>query len=148
MNETTEDNLHTQNADIADTKPDAMPESKPKHAGGRPRKDSYKLDTQAILEGTAPEAARLLSNHVYRRRGQRTLKPSLQRACEFVIEHAIGKARQKVEHSGGIMTYKQLLDSAQELDSKPRDILAEVEEIANKQPAPGPDDAKTTDDNP
>jgi hypothetical protein len=131
VKETEVEVLQPQSADTPELK-------RPKNPVGRPRKDSYKKNTQAILEGTAPEAARLLSNHVYRKRGQRTLKPSLQRACEYVIDHAIGKARQKVEHSGGIMTYRQLADSAHELDKKPRDILADVEEIANKYKEGGP----------
>ena len=40
--------------------------------------------------------------------------------------------RQKVEHSGGILTYAELVKSADDLDKNPRPILAEVEEIANK----------------
>ena len=90
------------------------------------------LPVQEILNITAPAAARILQYHVERRRGYKFLLASLQRACEFVIDHAIGKARQKVEHSGGVMTYGELAKSADNLDSKPRPILAEVLEIANK----------------
>ena len=108
------------------------PEVKQKNLGGRPKKGSYNLSVQNILDGTAVEAARILQNHIIGKRGRRTLKSSLQRACEYVIDHAIGKSRQKVEHSGGIMTYKQLADSAGELEKSGRDILADAEAIASK----------------
>ena len=110
----------------------STPEVKPKHAGGRKPKGYYERGIQDTLSGSASRAAVILDDHIAGKRGRRTLRPSLQRACEYVIDHAIGKARQKVEHSGGIMTYKQLADSARELEEKPRDVLAEVEEIANK----------------
>ena len=125
------DTNNTDNVSIPGRDADT-PEVKPKHAGGRPRKDSYRTNTQAILNGSAPMAAQILDDHINGKRGMKTIKPTLQRACEYVIDHAIGKSRQKVEHSGGILTYGELAKSAAALDKKPRDILAEVEEIANK----------------
>ena len=120
-----------------------------KHAGGRPRKDRENRAIQDILNGSARDAALILKAHIEGKRGKRTLKASLQRACEYVIDHAIGKSRQKVEHSGGVLTYKQIADDAGEEESRP--FLAEAEEIANKYqtdhpipetppgPGPGPD---------
>ena len=99
---------------------------------GRRSKAYYQADVQEVLNGSARVAARILQAHVEGKRGYKTLKPSLQRAYEYCIDHAIGKSRQKIEHSGGIMTYKQLADSAADLDNKPRDILADVEEISRK----------------
>lgn len=103
-----------------------------KHPGGRPRKDQHKQDAQAILDKAAPVAAQILSDHVARKRSARTIKSSLQRACEYVIDHAIGKPRQKVEHSGGILTYQSLAKSAEELEQKPREELADKLEISEK----------------
>ena len=101
-----------------------------KHAGGRPRKDREARAIQDILNGSARDAALILKAHIEGKRGKRTLKASLQRACEYVIDHAIGKSRQKVEHSGGVLTYKQIADDAGEEESRP--FLAEVEEISRK----------------
>jgi len=89
-------------------------------------------NVQTILDGSAKEAAGILDRHIHRVKGHKTLKSSLQRACEFVIDHAIGKARLKIEHSGGILSYNDLAHSAEELDKNPRPILAEALEIANK----------------
>lgn len=106
--------------------------SKPKHAGGRHTKEYYSAPVQEILNLTAPSAARILQQHIEKKKGYAYLKASLQRACEYVIDHAIGKARQKVEHSGGILSREELLKSANALDEKPRDFLADVEELAYK----------------
>lgn len=127
--------------------------TKPKHAGGRPRKDVETRAIQDILNGTATEAARLLDKHVNRKRGYKTMKDSVLKACFFVIDHAIGKARQKIEHSGGILTYRALAEGAKALEERPRPILADVMEIANKYdrdhpettPEPGPEPAKPED---
>ncbi|TET43046.1 MAG: hypothetical protein E3J60_01250 [Dehalococcoidia bacterium] len=121
-----------------------------KQSRGRRSKAYYQADVQEVLSQGAKVAARMLQDHLDQKKGRKTLKSSLQRACEFVIDHAIGKARQKVEHSGGIMTYGELAKSADNLDAKPRPILAEVLEIAQKyqadnpgpagdNPAPGPE---------
>ncbi len=106
--------------------------TKHKHAGGRPRKVEITQGVQEIINLTAPAAALILQAHIERKRSYRTLRSSLQRACEYVIDHAIGKARQKVEHSGGILTYRALADGADKLDKHPRPILADVLDIANK----------------
>ena len=99
---------------------------------GRKAKSVVIAGVQQVLDATASDAAQILKSHILRERGFKYLSMDLQRACEYVIDHAIGKARQKVEHSGGVMTYRQVLNGATELDTKPRPILAEVEEIANK----------------
>lgn len=108
------------------------PEVKKKHAGGRHPKGWYEADVQEVLNGGARLAARILRAHMEQTRGHKTIKDSVLKICFYVIDHAIGKARQKVEHSGGILTYKQLSDGAEALDTKPRPILAEVLEISNK----------------
>ncbi len=114
-----------------------QPEVKQKHAGGRKPKGYYERGVQDILDGTAPHAARRLQDLIEQKKGSKNMKSNLQRACEYVIDHAVGKARQKIEHSGGIMTYGELARSADALDKKPRRVLADVEEIANKHdPAP------------
>jgi len=121
------------------------PDVEVKNKGGRPKRSHYQQPVQDIINVTAPAAALILKQHIERRRGYKTLALSLQRACEYVIDHAIGKSRQKVEHSGGIMTYGQLAKSAEALDTKPRPILADVEEIANRysqQPAGSDKDEK------
>lgn len=99
---------------------------------GRKSKYAKIADVQSILNGSALEAAALLDKHIFQKDDHKTIKSSLQRACEYVIDHAIGKARQKIEHSGGILTYQQLAQSAGDLDKKPRSILADAEEIASK----------------
>lgn len=103
-----------------------------KHPGGRPKKDQHKKDTQAIIDLAAPDAAQILADHIARKRSRRTIKASLQRACEYVIDHAIGKPKQKVEHSGGILTYGQLARDAEKLEDKPRPVLAEALSVAEK----------------
>lgn len=115
-------------------RPLESPEVKPtpKNKGGRPSRKNTEAGVQAILDAGAPYAACLLRDHVRKKRGVKSLKPSMQRAAEYIIDHAIGKARQKIEHSGGILTYAELAKSAGDLDTKPRDILADVEEIAKK----------------
>lgn len=99
---------------------------------GRPPTIEDRREVQAILNDSAPCAALILAKHIDRRRGFKHLATDLQRACEYVIDHAIGKSRQKIEHSGGILTYADLAKGADTLDKKPREVLAEVEELANK----------------
>lgn len=103
----------------------------PKGAGRKP-KSYYTRAIQDILDGTARDAAIVLQQLIEQRRGHKTINSGLQRACEYVIDHALGKSRPKAEHTGGAMTYKQLADSANKLEENGRDILTEVEEIANK----------------
>lgn len=127
--------------------------TKPKHPGGRPRKETITQPVQELINLAAPVAAQILKDHIDRKRSYKTLRASLQRACEYVIDHAIGKARQKVEHSGGILTYADLARGASNLDDKPRPILADVMEIANKYdrehpettPPAGPKPSETSD---
>lgn len=86
--------------------------------------------TQKYLNEAAAACAQVLIEHGKGKR--KRLQTSRQRACEYVIDHAIGKARQKIEHSGGILTYAALAKDAEKLDSKPRPILADALEIAHK----------------
>lgn len=82
------------------------------------------------MDDAAPHCALVLIEHGKGKR--KRLTSSRQRACEYVIDHAIGKATMKIKHSGGIITYGEILKGAETLDKKPRPILAEVMEIANK----------------
>ncbi len=95
-------------------------------------KELNNAHAQKYLDEAAPECAKVLIEHGMGKR--KRLQSSRQRACEYVIDHAIGKPRQKIEHSGGVMTYAQLSKSAAELDKKPRDILADTEELGAKTP--------------
>lgn len=104
----------------------------PPRPRGRQTKSKIEAGVQQILDGAAPYAAALLRDHVRKVRGVKSLKPSVQRAAEYIIDHAIGKSRQKIEHSGGILTYAALAKGAESLETKPRDILADVEAIAKK----------------
>ena len=122
----------SQSVELASSSDIELNTTKPKHAGGRPRKDTITKPVQEIINLSAPVAAQILSDHIERKRSYKTLRTSLQRACEYVIDHAIGKSRQKIEHSGAILTYAALAKGAAALDSKPRPILADVMEIANK----------------
>ena len=117
------------------------PQDKPKHAGGRKPKGYYERGVADTLAGSAPDAARLLDNHMMQRKGYKKMKDTVLKAAFFIIDHAIGKARQKVEHSGGVMTYGELAKSAEGLEKKPRPILAEVMEIAHKYQAKTPEEA-------
>lgn len=134
-----------------------------KNKGGRPPKAQYQQPIMDVLTASASEAAERIRQYVARAKGAKNFSRDYLTACFFVIEQAIGKARQKVEHSGGIMTYGELAKSADNLDTKPRPILAEVLEIARKyqadnpepagdNPAPdgatGPDPGAKTDDKP
>lgn len=103
----------------------------PRGAGQKPN-SFYQVPVQEVINMTAPHAARILQSHIKGERRYKNLKKSLQDVCFYVIDHAIGKSRQKVEHSGGIMTYGELAKSAEKLEKKPRPILADVEEIAQK----------------
>ena len=129
--------------DSINARPEQSSDVEKKSTRGRRSKAYYEADVQEVLSQGAKVAARMLQDHLFQKKGRKTLKTSLQRACEYVIDHAIGKARQKVEHSGGIMTYGELAKSADNLDAKPRPILAEALEIAQKYqaetPAPGPE---------
>lgn len=102
---------------------------------GKTSKYQKIASVQTILDGSAKEAAGILDRHINKVKGYVKLKPSLQRACEYVIDHAIGKARQKIEHSGGIMTYGALAKSAEELEKKPREVLADTQELGAKIPS-------------
>jgi len=130
MNHEQEDNINAQPGEGSGV--EQQPEVKPKHAGGRHKKGYYEADVTEVMAGTAKTAVRLLQEHINQVKGKKNLKPSLQRACEYVIDHTIGKARQKVEHSGGILAYGELAKSAEGLDQKPRPVLADALEIAQK----------------
>ena len=159
MEQEQKDSINARGADnpsVDNTSGPETPPEKRKHGGGPKPKGYYQADVNEVLNNSARTAARVLQEHIDQKKGRRNLKSSLQRACEFVIDHAIGKARFKVEHSGGIMTYGELAKSAENLDKKPRPILSEVMEIANKYqgetPAPdgatGPDPGPVDDNKP
>ncbi len=96
------------------------------------RPDSYyRQSPQKTLVSTAARAARVLEDHIWQVKGQRDLKTSLQRACEYVIDHAVGKPRQKIEHSGAVLTYGEVAKSAEGLATKGRAVLADAEAIAD-----------------
>ena len=99
-----------------------------KRRSGRKPHSFATAGTQQVLDAAAPKAAAILRDHILGKR--KRLSPSRQRACEFIIDHAIGKARQKIEHSGGILTYGALAKEAEALEKKPRDILADALDIA------------------
>ena len=106
-------------------------ERNPRGAGRKPH-GAVEAGVQQVLDTTASEASAILRKHIKRQRGYKKLPADLQRACEYVIDHAIGKARQKIEHSGGILTYGSLAKEAEKIAAKPRDVLADAEEIAGK----------------
>ncbi len=107
------------------------PEVKPKHAGGRKPKGYYERGVQDKLDGSAPVAVEILNKHINQRKGYKKTKDSVLRTCYYIIDHAIGKARQKIEHSGGVLTYSELIKSI----DKPREILADSEELSAKTPS-------------
>ena len=156
MDQEQNNSINARSADTSGVNHDEKPQDKPKHGGGPKPKGYYQADVTEVLNSSARKAVRILEEHLDQKKGRRNLKSSIQRACEYVIDHAIGKARQKVEHSGGIMTYGELAKSAESLDTKPRPILAEALEIAHKYqaetPAPDgatePDPSVSTDDKP
>ena len=96
--------------------------------GGQLPKNRATEAVEQILNGAAPYAAATIRDHIRQRRGRKNLKSSLQRACEFTIEQVRGKARQQIEHSGGIMTYGELARSAERLAGAPPVLLIETEE--------------------
>jgi len=108
------------------------PGVKPKHPGGRKPKGYYERGVQDRLNGLAPDAVTILDHHIHQRKGYKTIKDSVLKSCWYIIDHAIGKARQKIEHSGGVLTYSELAKSAEALEKKPREVLADAEEIAHK----------------
>ena len=114
-----------------------------KNKGGRPPKSDIVVPVNEAINITAPDAMELLRKFITRKKGYTSLSRDLLSACYYVIDHAIGKARQKVEHSGGITTYADLAKAAGELDKKPRPILADALEIAHSYQESNPVDNKT-----
>ena len=113
------------------TQPDIPPgvESDLTSKPGRKSKSSVEAGVQQVLDGAAPYAATLLRDHIRKVRGVKSLKPSVQRACEYVIDHSIGKARQKIEHSGGIMTYGALVKSAEDIETANPELLIDATKV-------------------
>ncbi len=103
---------------------------RPKQKPGRKPIGYYERSVQEKLDGSAKEAAIIIDNHMMQRVGYKKIKDSVLKICFFVVEHAIGKARQKVELSGGVMAYGELAKSA--LKDKPRPVLSEALDIAHK----------------
>ncbi len=96
---------------------------------GRKSKSAVEAGVQQVLDGAAPYAAALLRDHIRKVRGIKSMKPSVQRACEYIIDHSIGKARQKIEHSGGIMTYGAIATSAEEQEKASPKLLIDPTKI-------------------
>ena len=132
MDETEDTTKESQSGQLANSSDIEVNNTKPKHAGGRKPKGYYERGIQDILDSTAHEAALLLDRFIHKAKGFKFITTEKLAACKFVIDHAVGKSKQKIEHSGGILTYAALAKGASELDSKPRPILADVMEIANK----------------
>ena len=134
----------TQELAVVDTG-SLTPDVKVKHAGGRPPKHYYEEDVQTVLNSAAGVAARVLESHVGQAKGQRNLKPSLQRACEYVIDHAIGKAKQKIEHSGGVLTYGMIIKQAEKLEKSSPALLIDLPTDSYQvTPVPEPDEVGKT----
>ena len=117
--------------DSINAQPGKVPRVGP-HPGGPKPKAFYKTPVMETINLTAPRAAILLQLYIERKRGFTTMSRDLIEACKYIIDHTIGKARQKVELSGGVMSYGELVKSADELDKKPRPVLADALDIAHK----------------
>ncbi len=98
---------------------------------GRQARSVVSAGVQQTLDATASQAALILSRHVHRERGYKNLAMGLQRACEYVIDHAIGKAKQKVEHSGGVLTYGALFKSADEQAKSSPELLIDPTKVSS-----------------
>jgi len=103
----------------------------------RIKKSKQHADCQQILDGSATDAARILTELMKGKR--KSLSGGRQRACEFVIEHSIGKATQKaiIKHTGSPLTYKELADDAEKIIAKAKaegkaipDVLEQAEAVA------------------
>ncbi len=103
-----------------------------KSKDGRKPRNYYTRAFQDVLNSSASHAAALLQQFIERTRGHKTISRELLDACKFVIDHAVGKAKQKVEHSGGVLTYKQIHDDVGNMEEKGCAILADAEELATK----------------
>lgn len=64
-----------------------------KGRSGRKHRSFTEAGTQQIIDGAAPKAAAILRDHIQGKR--KRLSYSLQKACEYVIDHATGKAKAK-----------------------------------------------------
>ena len=96
----------------------------------------YEAPVQAILEETAPVAARRLQEFIERKQGHKSLIADMRQACEFVINHVVGKPTQKVAFTGTLLTYSDLASSAYALEKgTPRRVLADSMEITKMLPA-------------
>ena len=112
--------------------PDVTP---PVDRGGRRSHAYYHTPVQQIITETAPRAARILAEHLEGRRDRKTLVAGMKEICMYFIDHAIGKPRQKIEHSGAVLTYGEVAKSAEGLETKARPVLADSESIAGLLPA-------------
>lgn len=96
---------------------------------GRKTKNQEHRDVNQILEGAAPKAAQLIRDLIIGTR--KRIGEFRYKAVIFDIEQVIGKARQKIEHSGSILSYKSIADSAKELEEKaPALLIKEAEQVA------------------
>lgn len=105
----------------------------------------YETPVQAILEETAPVAARRLQEFIDRKQGHKSLVADMRQACEFVINHVLGKPTNKIAFTGALLTYSDLASSAYALEKGTRRVLADSMEITNMLPAGQVIDVKASD---
>ena len=104
---------------------------------GRKAKSYTNAATQQVIDAAAPRAAAILRDVVTGTR--KKISFTRQRACEFIIEHAIGRPTQKVQmkHTGQPITYQELAEgadriikAAHEAGKTTDDVLKEAEAVA------------------
>lgn len=102
-----------------------------------PNSDAYyAVPVAQIIEETAPIASRRLQEFILQKKNHKTLPNEMMAACRFIIEQTIGKATQKIFHSGAILTYSDLALAAVALDKgTPRPMLADSMELTKMLPA-------------
>lgn len=118
--------------DISSAQTPEVPEVKPKHAGGRKPKGYYERGIQDRLNSSAPAALTILDRHMNQQTGHKKIKDSVLKTCFYIIDHTVGKARIKVEHTRGILTYSEIAKSADKLKEKPPPVLVDAEKIAQE----------------
>lgn len=94
---------------------------------GRKTRTVEHANATQILEGSAIAAARIVSDLVKGTR--KRISRERYMAVIFNIEQCLGKARQKVEHSGGILTYSTLVKSAENLEKNGPELLIDADKV-------------------
>lgn len=122
--------MEQEQTDNSSAQTSEVPEVKPKHAGGRKPKGYHERGVQEVLDGSATKAAQILKDHMNQAAGHKKIKDSVMKIAFYIIDHTIGKARIKVEHSGGVLSYSEIAKSAEDLLKKPPPVLVDAEKIA------------------